>query len=471
MLALSSGTAAAAGVPISKVLDISLTSNPQDLYNNARALEGQLAPPSDNGACSESAAAAQSYLRFARRSVEWFDRNKADPTFLALSESMIAAAHGVRSSLERATCATLTVAAPRNLPTDQPAPLSIWDRRITVYEPKGSAAATATIWIDGHNIGTAMVTQHRLDVLGPWLAPGTHVLRIDWFDESNTAVGRSYRQGIIALPRSAFVKPNPSTQYRSDTAASHVLERLRQNTPGSTAAYILDLSTGAEACTTTTGEQFVAASLLKLPILEAAFASGPQETRAYDVATIGGWSSNVAASRLISLVGESAIEAKLTQMGATNSRFSGNYGIGTAAPIGTSTCRTTGGWDALGNKVTTAHDVAMMLLYITRGGTTEASPAGRRILASLISSERSGDNRGIGLDALQPTTVAAVKNGWIEKNLFHTAAVLFLESGPRIVVTLTSGLDRTAANAFAQAVFDVALQMKPGDATTTDAGA
>ncbi len=454
LLMLFGAGASAFGAPVTTadVAAVNPNSPLQTRYDAARNLESRIAlqPGTD---CFQSATTALRYLRFVRRSAEWMDHG-VDPTMFAIASGMAAAANALQPSLNALDCSTLPEQRPANLPSTQPSPLSIWNGRFTLTAPSG--ATSAEIHIDGTNVGSVSIANRRMDALAPQLEAGVHLIRVDFFSDNHELVDIQHRQGVVTLPPSAFTPP--ATRLVRDQELSRSLDALYQSAGGSTAAYILDLVSGAEACTKSATDRFPAASLLKLPVLETALRSDNQLANVYDVATIGGWSSNLAASRLIRLAGEAQVNTTMDSMGALDSSFAGAYNPGTAAPLAPSTCTESGRVISSSTKVTTARDVGAMLRYITIGGTTEASPAGRRILAALIASERAGDNRGIGIDTIDGSTVAAVKNGWLNSDLFHTAAVLFLDSGPRIVVTLTSGLDRTRAEQFATAVFALALR-------------
>ena len=184
-----------------------------------------------------------------------------------------------------------------------------------------------------------------------------------------------------------------------------------------------------------------------------------------DLRALTGWSSNLAANRLLRLVGDGSealgvqrVEAALVRLGATSSHYPGAYRIGTSVdeqpPLAT-------------GRVTTARDLGRALYAIaaTASGDRAAArrsgldeEAARYALGLLLESERSGANSGLVAGALPPGTPVAQKNGWIT-DVRDTAAIVYGPRGPRIVVVLAyrPGLTSAAATALGQQVVRAAF--------------
>ena len=214
------------------------------------------------------------------------------------------------------------------------------------------------------------------------------------------------------------------------------------------------------------GVRFPAASTVKLGVLVAALDRfGPAAERspvAHDLAALAGWSSNLAANRLVRLLGGgderrgvTVVEERLRRLGATASTYPGAYRAGTARTL---VPPATG-------RVTTARDLGRVLatLHAAAGGAAAAAArAGltgreaRLALRLLLAGERSGDNAGIlGIPASLP---AAQKHGWTSSTR-HSAALLYPREGPVVVVVLTyrPGLEASAARRLGARVARLAL--------------
>ena len=179
-----------------------------------------------------------------------------------------------------------------------------------------------------------------------------------------------------------------------------------------------------------------------------------------------GWSSNLAANRLLRLVGDGSeslgvqrVEATLARLGATSSRYPGAYRIGTSVdeqpPLAT-------------GRVTTARDLGRALYAIAAAAAGDRGAArrtgldevaARYALGLLLESERSGVNAGLVAGALPPGTPIAQKNGWIT-DVRDTAAIVYGPRGPRIVVVLAyrPGLTSAAATALGRQVVRAAFR-------------
>lgn len=464
MLALAAPSVQASTIRTADILAIEPTAS-QGTYDAVREFETRIAS-GQTAECRDTADSARQYLAFARRSSEWFDRGPA-PINSAMSTAMRAHAEEVRSQLnalqeECPELASIEGGRPSRS-TDTPVSRGLWDGWIDVAIGDVPDARRATITIDPDPFGRtdrSMTTETtvgvrdgrvRARVAKPSAGIHSISIKVDVEEKPRPILG------VLTLPDSAFVPP--AKEYREAVQLQQRLQALVDRTTGTGAAYVLDVETGAEACANSR-VVFPAASLAKLPIMYAGVRATDGRLASYwhDISTIGGWSSNVAAGRFVALAGEQAVAAQLVDMGATNSGFGGSYMIGTSYSPDASPC--SGASTRVGSttteKTTTSRDVGQMLAYVLRRALQGGSKVDQRILTSLVASERAGDNRGIGLDELDGTTLAAVKNGWYTTDLFHTASILFESSGPRIVVTMTSGMDRSTAETFAREAMRIA---------------
>jgi beta-lactamase class A len=229
-----------------------------------------------------------------------------------------------------------------------------------------------------------------------------------------------------------------------------------------------DISTGASA-EWNADALFPAASTVKLGVLIAAlkrFGPRPEGSRyGYDMGALAGWSSNLAANRLVSGlggadVGSVAAEQTMQRLGANSSTYTGFYRVGTSARHAGNAPRQP---PRVSTRVTTARDLGR-LLYVLHAGAM-GDPAAMRLLqlsrheaqvglGLLLSSAPTGDNVGLFRPSLGKTYPIAQKNGWIT-TARHTAAILYTSHGPVIVVVLTyrpAGLTRVDTTRLAERV-------------------
>ncbi len=230
---------------------------------------------------------------------------------------------------------------------------------------------------------------------------------------------------------------------RRDARASARLARLGRAFPGWAAIWTHDLVTGSTAGWNSDA-QFPAASTVKLGVLLAALRRGPAigSPLDYDLRAMTGWSSNLAANRLLARIGgASAVEAALRRVGATRSTYPQGFRVGTAVH----------GLDVekppprVSGRVTTAHDLGR-ILYVLHAGALGNAPALHRsgldksraayALSLLLASQPTGNNVGLFRRWLPAGTPIAQKNGWLH-DARHTAAIVYLRTGPQILVVLT----------------------------------
>jgi beta-lactamase class A len=226
----------------------------------------------------------------------------------------------------------------------------------------------------------------------------------------------------------------------SDVQVATGLARLGRSYGGWAAFWYHDLRTGSWAGWNA-GAKFPAASTVKLGVIAAALRRWPQPERSpvwYDLRQLAGWSSNLAANRIVrKLGGERVVQAALRRLGAYASTYPGPYRAGTAAVADAPKPPPHGHW-----RVTTAHDLGRMLYAL------QAAAAGNRYvqrqtglsrraaelgLALLVDAHPTGAHAGLVRPYVRGTV--ARKEGWLS-DMRGTAAIVYGAS-PRIVVVLT----------------------------------
>ncbi len=216
----------------------------------------------------------------------------------------------------------------------------------------------------------------------------------------------------------------------TDLRVAQRLRTLGRSFPGYAAIWAHDLGTGRTAGWNSDA-RFPAASTVKLGVLLAALRWYPAPSWEYDLRALTGWSSNLAANRLLPLVGGTrAVEAALHRAGATRSTYPQGFRVGTSVrllDVQAEPPRVSG-------RVTTAHDLGR-ILYSLHARALRNVPAARHALSLLLASEPTGNNVGL-LRPWLPGVPIAQKNGWLH-DARHTAAVVYFRGGPKIVVILT----------------------------------
>jgi beta-lactamase class A len=316
-----------------------------------------------------------------------------------------------------------------------------WNGRVVVHRSVGSGIVTA-----------------RLRRVEP--GPGSLVVR--FHAAGGSLVGEQSAQRTWLLPASARARP---ARARSDPALRRRLAAIASSFSGYAGIWVHDLTSGRIGAWNENA-RFPAASTVKLGVLAAALDRyGPRPERsplAYDMQTIASWSSNLAANRLLKLVGRGVVEERLRRMGATGSTYPGEYRVGTSrsSPLQPDpplvSARTTTARD-LGRALTSLHAAATGNAR-ARARTQLSRHEARVGLAMLLRSLPRGDNVGLFRPALPAGMPAAQKHGWIS-SARHSAAVLYPARGPLVVVLLTyrEHLRLAAAQQLAQRVLRVAL--------------
>ena len=294
------------------------------------------------------------------------------------------------------------------------------------------AAATGAELYLGQRLVASKDVLGRRATFGLPRAPGRYDLRI------------RFDRGAPAVARRAWLLPSSAGQAiperRRDKALAARLGVLGRTYAGYAGLWVHDLRTGRTAGWNSDAS-FPAASIVKLGVLIAAldrFGPRPERSSVWpDIRAMATWSANDSTNRLVALLGgPRVIQAVLHRVGATSSTYTGDYRLGTAVwsdaprPLPILTYRRT-----------TAHD-AGRILYAIHAAALGQPDAARRTglsrhearvgLALLLSAARTGDNAGV----LGPVSPAARKEGWTT-TVRHTAAIVFRESGPVIVVVLT----------------------------------
>jgi beta-lactamase class A len=232
---------------------------------------------------------------------------------------------------------------------------------------------------------------------------------------------------LPALPRLVSAAPPASV----DTRAAKRFAALGRAFPGYAAIWAHDLVTGRTAGWNSDA-RFPAASTVKLGVLLAALRWYPAPTWQYDLRTMTQWSSNLAANRLLPLVGGTrSVEAALHRSGATRSTYPQGFRVGTSArmlDVQAEPPRVSG-------RVTTAHDLGRVL-YLLHYRALRSFASARYGLSLLLGAEPTGNNVGLLRPWLPRRTPIAQKNGWLH-DARHTAAVVYFRDDPKIIVVLT----------------------------------
>ena len=284
--------------------------------------------------------------------------------------------------------------------------------------------------------------------------PGPRDPAVVFRDAAGRLVLTRRSPGAFLLPPSALLNRPPLAR---DARLAAAAEAAAASFDGSASVWLHDLATGRYGAS---GERwrYPAASLVKLGLV-AAWLSGRRFPEAapdaYEAQAVLGWSSNLAANRLLALVGGARAEEGLRRLGMRESTFPGPYIVGTR--------RSAGAPPAVSSRVTTARDLGIALYRLHAAATggraaqrsTGLSQHAARVALSLaLRSESSGDNLGLVRPWL-PRIPIAQKHGWIS-SARHTAAIAYTPSGPVVVVVLTYRPGVTRAQA--AAVAGVALQ-------------
>jgi beta-lactamase class A len=404
----------------------------QRQYDAARDLQAALgAAVPASPACAPLAEALAAYAAAQVAAAEGFDRLRQAATARA---GVVAASALARVRSTRPGCAAhpgQAAAAAVATPLDDPASFEAFFGVVRAHAPRN--AATATVAFAGTIVG-------RVSITDGWLRtrisarPMRGDLSVTFFTASGAPAGHATSRAVWLLPRSgAVAAPTVAGNRSSDSALSRALSSF----DGIAAVSSIDLVSGERRGWNDTA-RFPAASSVKLAVLTASlkrFGPRPEEHPSFaDIRALTGWSSNLAANRLMAqLGGADAVQRELLRLGARSSTYPGSYIAGTAAPREP---------PAISRRVTTARDLSAVLARLQRavlGQSRARASSGlttheaRVALGLLLSSQPAGDNIGLLRTALGPELPIAQKQGWLD-DVRITAAIVYTARGPRVVV-------------------------------------
>ena len=187
---------------------------------------------------------------------------------------------------------------------------------------------------------------------------------------------------------------------------------------------------------------------------------------------IATWSSNLAANRLLGLLGHGSdgrgravVESQLRAMGATQSTYPGEYRVGTARS------RAAASPDQpplVSQRTTTANDMTAVLSAFhaaaigapgAQGRSALSRHAGRLALSYLLDSEAVGDNVGLLRPSLAKDVPLAQKHGWLnDARRFGRDRVRALGSNCVSVLTYREALPLARAQSLGRLVVQAVMR-------------
>ncbi len=293
-----------------------------------------------------------------------------------------------------------------------------------------------------YNIARDRVTLHPGD-----RAAWAEIRRVERFDGKPS--------GMLLLPPLGSLPESASLARAAGPESKRLslrLAALGRSFDGWAGFWVHDLSTGTTA-RWNSDARFPAASTVKLGVIVAAlrrYGPRPEASDAwYDLRQLAGWSSNLAANRLVAkLGGPEVVEDQLERLGMWSSTYPGDYRAGSAtgdAPKPPPQPH----W-----RVTTAHDLGRALWRLQAGAfgnryaqslTGLTRHESELALRLLLSADPRGENAGL-IRPFLPGTPIAQKNGWISDTR-DTAAVVYFRNGPWIAVVVSYRPDMKLASA------------------------
>ena len=320
--------------------------------------------------------------------------------------------------------------------------------RVVVRAP--ARTARADLFVGGRIIASRPVARRRI-VFRLRLPSGRYDVAVRFRRRGGGVLGRRRSRAAWLLPRAAA---HGRRERSRDALLARRLARLGRSFGGWAGLWTHDLSTGRTAGWNADAV-FPAASTVKLAVLVAAlrrFGPRPEGSPAWpDIRDLATWSSNVASNRLLLRLGGSEAggsriaQGVLWRLGARSSTFTGFYRLGTARAAAHAATDRPRPLPFVASRRTTAHDLGRILveLHLAALGDrralvrTQLSRHEARVgLGLLLSSDRTGSNRGLFAATFAPGLPAAQKQGWTT-SVRHTAAIVYGASGPRIAVLLT----------------------------------
>ena len=302
-------------------------------------------------------------------------------------------------------------------------------------------------------------------------------VRVEAIDRGGRRTGRTVDH-VFGLPRAARPRVRP---LRLDPLLERDVVRLTRGYPGTSAAYVENLTTGAGAAWNARAT-FPAASTLKLAIavtmltrLDRPPAPGSRLDRLYRAMLIP--SDNEAANRMLVLLGGSTsgggaiVNATMRSIGLERTEMYGGYILGTSLEpptrdlAGRGVPLTVAAQPSWGiGKATTALDLARLFraIWLGSGGLgplthrSGVSPAEARYLLYVLAHGQDREKLGRTV-AKRPGVVLMHKAGWV-KAARHDAGLVVWRGGVFVASVMTYGSAGPRSDALAGRVADAALR-------------
>lgn len=451
--ALVGGTSAATGNPLQRQLELlagidsavaagrgGSAAGMQARYNAARELAESLRGASVPPDCKRLETSLGKLAASEVALTEAFDRVRA---WRPLEQRSRRAREAVDRDRSGCRAGSSGSAVPRSAvgALSLPGPGEVFFGRVEGRAPAG--AAHAVIRVNGVRAAAAAVARRRFSAVVS-ARSGKAVVEALFLDISGKQIGAAASRNTWLLPPSAASKP---ARTRGDRGLSTRLAAAGLGFDGYGAFHTERFADGIVAGWNDDA-RFPAASTVKLAVMvEAAHRYGLAATSPVrdDVERAAFWSSNLAANRLLEMIGRgrvgggvAAAESRLRALGATSSTYPGEYRVGTShagaprqPPLDT-------------ERVTTARDLATVLrrIHLAATGDTSARRAtgmsastARTLLRMLLESAAVGDNVGLIRPFLPAGTPAAQKHGWLS-DARASAAIVYRPDGPVILVVM-----------------------------------
>ena len=309
------------------------------------------------------------------------------------------------------------------------------------------------------------------------LPPRDTRVRVETIDGSGRRAGRTVEH-VFGLPRAARPRVRP---LRLDPGLERDVVRLTRGYPGTAAAYVENLATGAGAAWNARAT-FPAASTLKLAIgvtmltrFDRPPAPGTSLDLLYRAMLIP--SDNEAANRMLVLLGGSTsgggaiVNATMRSIGLERTEMYGGYILGTSVGEPTREIAARGvpltvvaqpSWGI--GKATTALDLARLFraIWLGSGGLgplsarTGVTPAEARYLLYVLAHGRDREKLG-RVVAKRPGVVLMHKAGWV-KAARHDAGLVVWRGGIFVAAVMTHGSAGPRSDVLAGRVAEAALR-------------
>lgn len=477
-LASDAAVKAAAGTPLAEALATERAARGGDstasqaAYDAARNLQEAAwdANPASPG-CRRLQTALMQAAKTLVGEQEAFDRLQSSARSRA--QSAIPGRVGAVRAAEGACDARRTGAAPIEV-TMQPATGEVFYGTIVARVPPGATRVTVLAngnrWRDTATTGGVV----RFTTTGRSQA---YAFRMTFTNAAGAVVGTASADDTWLLPPSA---KRARAGRRSSAAAVAALASAARTFNGTSGMWVQDLTTGTYAGWNA-GAKFPGASLVKMGLMAGALArmgSNPQaSTYFYDLQQIAGWSSNLAANRIVDKLGSGCGTSRdalandgLRRLGARSSTYTGCYIIGTELQPALPDAPATSSPALDTSRYTTAQDLARMMFAIQATATN--APGARRetgltarqarlMLGLLLGSQQELDNVSLFAGGLPAGMPLAQKNGWL-RAARGGSALAFTSSGPLIMTLVAhspSGVSLSAAKALGSRVATIATTL------------